>query len=515
MSDPVTNHTATENPNSPCGPHDGVSAEFTGLRGKVFRGSVFSLGSQGVRFVVQTGTTLFLAAYLGPDEFGVVAIAASVQMILGILPDSGLPNALIQKTDVTELHRNSLFWAQCATSALVAIALILVSPLVSSYMEEPRLTLILALIAIPIFAQGITGVQDATLRKDLRFGYLMMADTVGTVASGVVAVTAVLLGAGIWSLVLRIVVYPVVRSAMCWFLSDWRPKLTFSRPAFASLWSFGKYVFFATLVGFGLSQFDSPIITKLAGVGAAGAFFMARTLAVRPIEQVLNAVSRVLFPSFSLIQDKPDVLRSAFCTGVVALAMLTWPALGLLYAVCPEAIPNILGERWSEAVLPIQILCLQGVVLCSFYPATQILYARGRSRAVFVVSVIRGPAILVSFAVGAYYGGVVGVAVAYTVAQCAIAPISVWLAAREIELKVATLIAALLRPLVASAAMLAAVRLLVAYRASLGGLDGYLLLACELVLGLVVYLVSCMLLMPKTLLSMKRDIMRLMPSRAG
>jgi O-antigen/teichoic acid export membrane protein len=489
--------------------------EGPSLRGRAVRGGVFSISSQIIRFVVQTVTTLILAAHLAPNAFGVVAIAVSIQAFLAVLRDSGLPNALIQKADATELHYCSLFWSQSFVSVVLAALLVLLAPLAASYMGEPQLKVILALISLCILAQGITGVQEARLRKDIRFGYLGLADTLGTMASAVVAIVAVLLGAGIWSLVLRIIVYPVVRSASCWYLSDWRPAASFSFPALRSLWKFGRYIMLSGIVGYGLTQLDSPLITKISGVSAAGVFFMARSLALRPFEQALNAIVQVLFPTFSKIQDDTAALRSAFSSGVRVVCLLMFPAVAGMIAVAPEAIPLILGEKWLGALPAVQILGLQGFLLSVNYPSAQILLARGRSRCMFVISMFRGPAILAAFVVGAYWGGIIGVAVGYTAVRFIIAPIGIVLAARELSQPLSSLAKAILPPFISASGMLVLVRTAAWIWPDAWGRPSWCLFCLELLVGVVVYLTFCYAMMPETVRSLIVDMRGVLPNSSS
>ena len=90
------------------------------LRGRALRGGVMSLISQLIRMVTGLGTTLIVALYLGPEEFGLFAVAVAVQGLAGILRDSGLANSLIQKKDISDAHLNSVLWVGVAFSLVLA-----------------------------------------------------------------------------------------------------------------------------------------------------------------------------------------------------------------------------------------------------------------------------------------------------------------------------------------------------------------------------------------------------------
>ena len=494
------------------GPRDRDAA--TQLRRRAVRGSVMSLANQVVKLVTNLGTMLVLAVYLGPEEFGLFAVAFSVQALMMILREGGLANSLIQKKVISDVHLNSVLWVGVALSVVLVVGLAVLAQPLAAYYGRPQLTLILWLVAIPVVAQAFGAVQEAQLRKQVRFGRLLLADSGSAVLASLVAIVAVVLGAGVWALVLRMVVAPVLLAAFCWILSSWRPRWEFSLDALRSLWVFGGYLFLTVLMGYGMTRLDSLIIGKLIGVAAAGTFFLARNVALATLQELVGAVGRVMFPVFSAIQDDPAMLREGYLTGTRCLATLIFPIVAALVALSPEAVAVVLPEHWRATVPLIQIIALHGIFQCLNNPASQILYARGRSQIQFVYMAVIGLLVIASFVVGARWG-VVGVAVSWTAVRFVSAPAVLWLAAREINMSIWRAIGNVVPAAVAAAVAAGAVRLTIWAWTTAGGQVGYALLVMATAVGGASYVAFCMLFLGDTLARLRRDLTdaKVMPHR--
>ena len=497
--------TQAESPSSGTDARADGAADTALLRGRAVRGSVMSLINQVIRMATGLGTTLIVARYLGPEEFGLFAVAASIQAFAEIFRDSGLANSLIQKKDITDAHLNSVLWFGVAVGLALAGALVLSSNSVATYYAKPQLHHILWAMSVPMIAQAFASVQEAQLRKQLRFGRLMIAESGSAILASIAAIAAVALGAGVWALVLRMALVSVLLSIFCWSLSSWRPRWSFSFNALRSLWVFGGFLFLTALLTSAMGRLDSLIIGKVIGVSAAGTFFMSRQLSLGTMRQIAGAVSRVMFPVFSLIQDDEALLRSAFLTGTRGLATLIFPIIAGFVALAPEAVAVVLPAKWASATGLIQILALHGILQCVNNPAGQLLYARGRTRLQFCYSLVIGVAVIASFVIGAHWG-LMGVAVGWTVVAFTLGPTVLWYATREIHLSFLRVLVHLVPPTLAALGAGAAARLAIWAWLRLDYPHGIGPLVVGSMVGCLSYLGLCRLLLRDTLRQICRDL---------
>jgi PST family polysaccharide transporter len=475
-------------------------------RGAV-RGSVMALADNSVRALLGVLTTLIVAAFVGPDEFGVIAIAISVETLLIVLRNSGFSGALIQRNDLRDIHVNTVFWIGIFVSAVLIVGLILAAGPLASYYDKPALVWILRVLTLSIVAQAFSGVPEALLRKELQFGRLMFVNSGSAAIASFSAIVAAVLGAGVWALVLRIVVARVLVAVICWSVHPWRPRLQLDVRAARSLLSFGGYLFLAALMTFGKDRLDSPIIGKLIGLGAAGVFFMARNLALSIIQQAIGAIGQVMFAVFSAVQSDAATLRSGYLTGTRCLSVLIFPAIAGMIAISPEAVPIVLQGDWDGVIPIIQIISLQGIVLCTNAGISPLLLAGGRSGFLLVLSMFRMALAIGSVFLGCRWG-VQGVAFAWTIAVFAWAPIEMWFACRLVGMSIVTVFLNVSRPLLASAIAAFAVRATAWAWSPEVGSTSLVLVSLEVAVGAGSYAILTAVLDRDTLKKLKKDLTR-------
>ncbi len=483
------------------------SADLEGLQRRAVRGAAFSVANQVAILSANIGTMWIAARHLAPAEVGLVSVAISLNAFLTLFRDGGFSGALIQRKELTEREVSSVFWLGLIVGAILAAGMVAFSGPIAIWYAQPRLAAIVSCVALPVMANAVASVQVAQLRRNLCFGRLLMVEGGSVVVASICAVVAIVLGAGIWALVIRMIVAPILTMLCCWLLCSWRPTAVFSCAALKGLWSFGGYLFLATLAGYGIGRLDGVIITGLAGVAAAGTFLMARTLAMMTLDDIISAVARVMFPVFSAVQDDAATIRSGFRSGVRSLAALLYPVVAGLVVITPDAVPVALGADWLAAIPLIQIVALQGLIVCVNYPAGQILCARGYGRLHLALAVARGAGVVIGIVIGCQWGAL-GVAVSWTIVRYTVAPVALLFAARDLEFPLSRLFSDVWRPAVAAGIAGGAVFAMARTWQAWGWPPGAVLIVSEAVLGIVAYSLVALLIMRDTVDKMVGDLGR-------
>src|SRR6187431_2441521 len=110
------------------------------------------MGSQFGRIGIQLIGTVVLSRMLGPEAFGIAAIALVVVGLSEIVRDSGLLNAAVQAPDLDVDQRDKLFWLNSALGVGLAALLAVAAPLIASVYGEPALTGLLGVLATSLVA---------------------------------------------------------------------------------------------------------------------------------------------------------------------------------------------------------------------------------------------------------------------------------------------------------------------------------------------------------------------------
>jgi PST family polysaccharide transporter/lipopolysaccharide exporter len=251
-----------------------------------------------------------------------------------------------------------------------------------------------------------------------------------------------------------------MRVILSYVLHPYRPSIRFDPASLRELMSFGKWVSGFTVLLFAAFQMDSILIGRLLGAEDLGFYQMAYLTAVIPSSEVAIAVSMVVFPSFSMLQDQPGRLRESFEKVLQVAAMVCMPIGFGILAVAPEFVRIVLGERWQVIAPVMQALSIMGIAKALEGTMNSLTMAVGRPGIVTGLSALQ-----LAILVAALYPGIAGwglygaaVTMAGTGLVAVVAALRASCRVTQIQpVRVAALMAA---PLVASSAMAAGMILL-------------------------------------------------------
>ncbi len=82
------------------------------------------------------GVALALARLLTPADFGLVGMVVVVSGFLAVFSEIGLSAALIQREQIEERHRSSVFWANLALGTALGLALFAAAPALATFYRE-------------------------------------------------------------------------------------------------------------------------------------------------------------------------------------------------------------------------------------------------------------------------------------------------------------------------------------------------------------------------------------------
>jgi len=90
------------------------------LKQRSVRGVFATVSAQGLKFVMQTATTMALARLLSPKDFGLQGMVVLITNFLALVQDAGLAMATIQRLEVTHEQTSTLFWINVAVGTILA-----------------------------------------------------------------------------------------------------------------------------------------------------------------------------------------------------------------------------------------------------------------------------------------------------------------------------------------------------------------------------------------------------------
>jgi PST family polysaccharide transporter len=134
----------------------------------------------------------------------------------------------------------------------------------------------------------------------------------------------------------------------------------------------------------------------------------------------------VSFPIFSRIQNDPDRLKSAFYEVTQLQSFLAFPVFLGLFAVAPEAVRVLYGEKWAASVPVIQILMLSGITRSATFFYSSVFRASGKPSWRFGIYTLTAVLNVIGFLI-VIRMGIVAVATSYVVVSYVLMPLFFYL----------------------------------------------------------------------------------------
>ncbi len=180
---------------------------------------------------------------------------------------------------------------------------------------------------------------------------------------------------------------------------------------------FGGGFTLAHFLNYSANQGDYFVVGQIMGAEALGIYTRAYQLMMLPAKYFGQVLTVVLFPVMAKLQDKRQQLTKSYLAGIALVTLVSAPLGVLMVTTAPEIVKVLLGPKWSDTVIPFQILSL-GVVARGSYKiddalarALGVMYQRSVRDAIYAAAVVLGALIGLRWGLTGVAWGVLGAVV--------------------------------------------------------------------------------------------------------
>lgn len=351
------------------------------------------------------GSLIILGALLPPSAFGTVATGVVLVTVATLLMGAGTSGSIVSTPNVGPSEaRRALLINVAGGLALTAVVVAAAGPMTRTFARGGNPD-VLRVLAASIALYSLTIVPAALLQKRMRFKRYAIAIVAATTVSSLTAVGAAALGAGVWALVVRQVLYHAVLTGLTWWMAADLVSGLRRQPAAAGHPSAsrrgGRWFLLLSAADLVAFNADYLVVGWLTDASQLGVYSLAFTLSFVPLRHFAWQVGGVFFAASAAVQDPERVgrqmMRALRMTGVLLLPIVP-PAVTL----APWVLPGVLGDVWSDMVVPFQILLFVGVghallnVIGEFLAGTGNVDFRARVSVAWALGMVTALMVLVS-----------------------------------------------------------------------------------------------------------------------
>ena len=339
----------------------------------------------GIQFI----SGIILARLLTPHDYGCIGMLALFMVLAEAFIDGGFGSALIQKKQPTQEDYSTIFYWNLGMAALMYVVLYFAAPAIARFYNIELLCPVLRVQSLVLFVYAFNIVQRNQLRKNLNFKVLSIVTITTAIIALSVTIWMAYKGFGVWALVAQNIITAAIPAIVFWFVIKWRPIWKFSWGSFKELFSFGFYMFLTTLIHQFCAKLARLLIGKVYSPATLGYYSKAASTEELASHSISSVMTQVTYPLYVQVQDDKAALGNMVKRLTMSLSYVTFPLMFILILTAKPLFILLYSDRWLQSIPYFQVLCIVGLSNCLQSVNTQTIAAIGKSKVMFIWTVVK------------------------------------------------------------------------------------------------------------------------------
>ena len=349
---------------------------------RLVKGSLWLSLSRAIVNGLGALSTIVLAWYLAPSDFGLVALATTMLAIVTSITELSLNQALIRHEAPTASHFNAAWTLNATRGLLLCLFFVACAYPASELYDEPRLFSVMLALGLSLLINGVTNPLLITFQRDLIFKQEFILRVAERFISFSAAVLIAIIYHSYWALVVGTLAGQATRVFISYVLLPFRPRVTFQHVR--EFFSFSAWLTAGQIVNTLNWRFDYLLIGKVLDATALGYYTVGSNLARIPTREATSPLTQTIYPSFANIRHDPLRLAAGYQRAQALVSAIALPAGIGVALIADPLVRLVLGERWLPVVFIIQALASVYALQTLGSLVQPLGMAKGETRLLFV-----------------------------------------------------------------------------------------------------------------------------------
>lgn len=354
--------------------------------------------------IITLATQIVLARIIAPEKFGSLSIIVVFYNIADLLVQKGFGSALIRKKNITQADIDSVTVVSSIVAFMSFVVILLGAPLVGVIYHDESIVNPLRALSVNLLISPLYCVYNSMLIRNMRFKVIFYRGLAASIISGVLGISLAYLGFEVWALVAQMVANQIVITVMMIKAEKVQIRFRFDKEAFKEVFGFGRNVLLTELLLTLVENLRTLLIGKKYSTADLAYYDRGQIYPATLMRAVNDTLFSTLLPHLSKNQDKLDEIRRQFIRLAYILCLIIMPIFIGLASVSNEVILLLLGEKWSFAIIYMEIFCLYQALFPYQIISKATLYAIGVSERVLRLEIIKAVFSLCLMIISLYFG---------------------------------------------------------------------------------------------------------------
>lgn len=326
------------------------------------KGITWMTALEGLTKAVAVVKIAVLARILTPSQFGQYGIALLVLGFLEVLTETGINVFLIQEKDNAEEYLNSAWVVSVIRGTLIALLIIVSTPLVVSFFKSANSANLLYLISLVAFIRGFINPMEVFFQKKLEFAKVFLFQGGLYVLDATIAVALGVLTHSESAMIIGMITAAIIEVILSFVLFKEKPKIKFEKEKFLKVVHMGKWVTGAGVFSYIFQNMDDVVVGRFLGTTNLGFYQQSYSVSTLPVTGVSNVFNKTMFPIFVKMSDQIQELKKAFYRSLFTISSLAFVFGMIVLLFARPIILLFLGPNWLGVESALKVLAVFGIL---------------------------------------------------------------------------------------------------------------------------------------------------------
>lgn len=375
--------------------------------------TVDRFAQQGIQFVIG----IILARMLDPKDYGLMGMIIIFAQIAYVMVESGLGYALVRTTNITEEHKNTVFYSNCGISVILYTILWFTAPFIAEFFNQPSLVWIARVTFLAILFNALYLVPYNMLGRALDYKTLTKINFTATILSGLCGITMAYYQMGVWALVMQQTSYHFFRMVMFHIYSTWRPSILFSWDILKGYAGFSVNMLGTSLLTVLFNNIYTLLLGRYYPVKQVGYYTQGNKMS-ETVNFTFLAILSSAYNIMARIHEETERMVNVIRTFTKNVSNITIPLSVFLIVTARPLFFILFGEKWLSAVPYFQMMMAANMFTPLYQIKVHALNARGRSKSTFIIELVKRSIILISIVVSLWLNWGIMVMLLFYIGAC-------------------------------------------------------------------------------------------------